>query len=153
MLAVPDIGRVYASATGDHQLAIVDAKTLKTIARAGPINYPDGIAYAVNVQRVFVSDEHGDVDAVIDAKSNALIAGIPLGGGAGNTVYDPGSEHILVAVHGKDEIAVIDPTTAKIIGRHKTTGAKEPHGVALDIADRLAFVAGEENHTRSSSST
>lgn len=147
VLAVPDIGRVYASATGDHQLAVVDAATLKTIARVGPIDYPDGIAYAPNAQRVFVSDEHGNTDAVIDAKSNTPVTNIPLGGGAGNTVYDPGSGHILVAVHGKDEIAAIDPEKAKIIGRYKTTGAKEPHGIALDSANRLAFVAGEDNHT------
>jgi DNA-binding beta-propeller fold protein YncE len=43
--AVPTLGQVYASATGDHQVAVVDMKTLKTIARVGPINYPDGIAY------------------------------------------------------------------------------------------------------------
>ncbi|SRR6266446_7416760 len=40
--AVPTLGRVYASATGDHQVAVVDMKTLKTVARVGPINYPDG---------------------------------------------------------------------------------------------------------------
>src|SRR6266705_6317793 len=37
--AVPELGRVYASATGEHQLAVVDMKTLKTIAKVGPINY------------------------------------------------------------------------------------------------------------------
>ena len=38
-------------------------------------------------------------DAVIDATTNTLITTIRLGGGAGNTVYDPGSGRILVAVH------------------------------------------------------
>jgi hypothetical protein len=37
-----------------------------------------------------VSDEHGDTDAVIDTKTNALLTSVPLGGGAGNTVYDSG---------------------------------------------------------------
>src|SRR5437764_3167866 len=36
--AVPELSRVYASATGEHQLAVVDMKTLKTIARVGLIN-------------------------------------------------------------------------------------------------------------------
>lgn len=121
-------------------------KTLKTIASVGPINYPDGIAYAPDAKRVFVSDEHGDADAVIDATTNTLVASIPLGGGAGNTVYDPGSKRILVAVHEKNELVAIDPTTAKIIGRYPLPGIKSPHGIALDAANRLAFVAGEENH-------
>jgi DNA-binding beta-propeller fold protein YncE len=92
--AVPELGRVYASVTGEHKVAAVDMKTLQTLPRVGPINYPDGIAYAPGPQRIFVSDEHGDVDAVIDTKTNSLVASIPLGGGAGNTAYDSGSGHI-----------------------------------------------------------
>src|ERR1700732_643604 len=47
--AVLALGRVYASATGEHKLAVVDMQTLKTIAKVGPIKYPDGIAYAPGV--------------------------------------------------------------------------------------------------------
>jgi DNA-binding beta-propeller fold protein YncE len=143
---VPELGRVYASATGEHIVAVVDVKTLKTIAKTGPINYPDGIAYAPGPRRVFVSDEHGDSDAVIDATTNSLVITIPLGGGAGNTVYDPGSNRILVAVHEKNELVAIDPATAKIIGRYPMTGIESPHGIALDVDARMAFVAGEENN-------
>src|SRR5215467_3921082 len=144
--AVPELGRVYASATGEHKIAVVDMQTLKTVAKAGPVNYPDGIAYAPVQKRVFVSDEHGDADAVVDATTNTLMTAIPLGGGAGNTVYDSESGHILVAVHEKNELVAIDPATAKIIGRYLVSGIKSPHGVALDVKTRLAFVAGEENH-------
>src|SRR5947209_2675106 len=112
--AVPELGRVYASVTGEHKVAAVDMKTLQTLASAGPINYPDGIAYAPGPQRVFASDEHGNVDAVIDTKTNSLVASIPLGGGAGNTVYDSGSGHILVAVHEKNEVVAIDPSTMRV---------------------------------------
>jgi len=144
--AVPELSRVYASATGEHQLAVVDMKTLKTIARVGPINYPDGIAYAPSAKRVFVSDEHGNAAAVIDTTTNKLITTIPLGGGAGNTVCDSGSGHILVAVHEKNELVAIDPATAKIIARYPLPGVESPHGIALDAANHLAFIAGEENH-------
>jgi outer membrane protein assembly factor BamB len=144
--AVPELGRVYASVTGEHKVAAVDAKTLQTLAKVGPIKYPDGIAYAPGPQRVFVSDEHGDVDAVIDTKTNSLMASIPLEGGAGNTVYDSGSGHILVAVHEKNEVVAIDPASLKIIGRYPMTGIESPHGIALDVSGRLAFVAGEDNY-------
>jgi DNA-binding beta-propeller fold protein YncE len=147
VIAVPEIGRVYASVTGDHKVAVVDMATLKTIATAGPINYPDGLAYSPAAKRVFVSDEHGGVDAVIDATTNKLTANIPLGGGAGNTVYDAGSGHILVAVHGVNELVSIDPAAMKMIGRYSLPGMENPHGIALDEANRLAFIAGEENHS------
>lgn len=147
VIAVPEIGRIYASVTADHEVAVVDMATLKTIATAGPVDYPDGLAYSPDSKRVFVSDEHGGVDAVIDATTNKLIAKIPLGGGAGNTVFDSGSGHILVAVHGVNELVSIDPAATKIIGRYKLPGIENPHGIALDQANRLAFIAGEENQS------
>jgi DNA-binding beta-propeller fold protein YncE len=147
VIAVPEIERVYASVTGEHQVAAVDMNTLKTVAMAGPVSYPDGLAYSPATKRVFVSDEHGGVDAVVDATSGRLVANIPLGGGAGNTVYDSGSGHILVAVHSVNELVAIDPAAMKIIGRYSLPGIKNPHGISLDTANRLAFIAGEENHS------
>jgi DNA-binding beta-propeller fold protein YncE len=144
--AVPELQRLFASVTGDHEVAAVDTQTMRTVARVGPINYPDGLAYAPGPKRVFVSDEHGNTDAVIDAQTNNLIKKIELGGGAGNTVYDPTAARILVAVHEKNEMAAIDPVKLEIIGRYPIPGLKEPHGIALDVEDRLAFVAGAGNH-------
>ena len=89
VIAVPAINRVFASVTGEHQMAAVDMNTLKTIAMAGPINYPDGLAYAPESRRVFVSDEHGGVDAVVDVQTNKLLTSIPLGGGAATPSMTP----------------------------------------------------------------
>lgn len=145
VIAVAATGRVYATITGRHHLAVVDAKTLKVLARVGDIVYPDGLAYATDVDRVFVSDEHGEADVVIDAKTNQQLSVIPLGGEAGNTVYDSGARRILVAVHGRNELVSIDPVTAKIVARTPLPGVKNPHGIALDVEGRMAFVAGEGN--------
>ena len=147
VIAVPEIERVFASATGDHEMKAVDMATLKILGAAGPIDYPDGLAYAPAVERVFVSDEHGGVDAVVDAKTSKLVKEIPLGGGAGNTIYDAGSGKILVAVHKTNELVAIDPEAMKIVGRYKLAGVENPHGIALDLRNRLAFIAGEENHS------
>lgn len=147
VLAVPEIDRVYASVTGEHQVAAIDRKTLKTVAMTGPVDYPDGLAYSPSTKRVFVSDEHGDADRVLDCASGKLVATIQLGGGAGNTVYDAGSGHILVAVHGANELDGIDPTSMRIIAHYPMPGIKNPHGIALDVRGRLGFVAGEGNHS------
>jgi DNA-binding beta-propeller fold protein YncE len=147
VLAVPSQHRVYASATGDHQVFALNAGTLQIVAHAGPVNYPDGLAFAPATQRLFVSDEHGGVDAVFDTHPFHLLRSIPLGGGAGNTVYDANSGHILVAVHHLDQLAVIDPSTLHILYRLPLPGIADPHGIALDPAAHLAFVAGEANHS------
>ena len=146
VIAVPELDRVYASATGDHEVAVVDRSSLKTVARVGYIKYPDGLAYAAKAGRVFVSDEHGDGDAVIDAKTNKLLKTIPLRGGAGNTVYDAAADRILVAVHGANELVAIDPEKLEITAHVELPGIEDPHGIALDEESRLAFVAGEGNN-------
>src|SRR5207244_1301851 len=70
VLAVPELHRVYASATGTNELAVVDDQTLQVVARAPAGDYPDGIAYAPKVNKIYVSDLHGKTDTVIDAKTN-----------------------------------------------------------------------------------
>jgi DNA-binding beta-propeller fold protein YncE len=44
-------------------------------------------------------------------------------------------------------LAVIDPATNQIVSRIPLPGIKNPHGIALDTGDRIAFIAGEENHS------
>jgi DNA-binding beta-propeller fold protein YncE len=145
--AVPELGRVYASVTGEKRVSVVDMKTLRLVGQAGPIVYPDGLVYAPGPKRIFVSDEHGNVDAVIDAQTSRLLKNIPLGGGAGNTVYDPGSRRILVVVHQTGELVEIDPDGMRIAARHPLPGIQKPHGVSVDAEHRLAFVAGQGNKT------
>lgn len=145
ILAVPELHRVYASATGTNELAIVDESTLQISARAPAGDYPDGIAYAPKVNKIYVSDLHGKTDTVVNANTNQRVTTIPLGGGAGNTQYDSVSDHIFVTVHRKNELAEIDPTKDQVIARHALPGCSEPHGLLIDSEHRLAFVACEEN--------
>lgn len=148
VLAVPAERRAYASATGDHAIVVVDDSTLHIVARVAGPRFPDGIAYAPEERRVFVSDESGRRDFVIDARTNTVVAQIELGGEAGNTQYDPGSHCVIVAVQTANLLAVIDPATATIVRRITLDQAvRYPHGVYIDSAHRLAFIAGQESGT------
>jgi DNA-binding beta-propeller fold protein YncE len=145
--AVPALGVIYASVPGKHSVAVIDARALSVKAWVGEIGFPDGIAYAPGVKKVYVSDESGGGELVIDGSMNRRVTTIPLGGEAGNTIYDPGSEHILVAVQTLNEVVEIDPRTDRVVARHKLTGAANPHGMALNSAGRLLFIANEGNAT------
>src|SRR4030095_12448983 len=68
VIAVPELHRIYASATGANELAVVDDNTLQIVARVPAGDYPDGVAYAPKVNKIYVSDLHGKTDTVIDAK-------------------------------------------------------------------------------------
>jgi DNA-binding beta-propeller fold protein YncE len=144
VLAVPELGRIFASATGARQVAIIDPASLSVVARIPAGDYPDGLAYAPDVGKLYVSDEHGKADIVVDVQSNQAVATIPLRGGAGNTQYDPASHQILVAVHS-GHLAVIDPVTDRLVDRYEVPGCGEPHGLAIESARRLAFVACQSN--------
>jgi DNA-binding beta-propeller fold protein YncE len=144
VIAVPSLGKVFASATGEHRVVVVDASSLKTLARLGPINYPDGLAYAPDAHRVFVSDESSaGRELVIDAVADTVIRRIDLGGEAGNTIWDPVTGRILVAVQTRAEIAAIDPAAPRIVARYPVTGAERPHGLVIDPVRKLLCAADE----------
>ena len=137
--AVPELHRVYVSVTGRHEVAVVDDRTLAVVAHVGDIRFPDGIAFAPAEQKVFVSDESGEADVVIEARSNTKAGRIALGGEAGNTHYDAVSHCIVVAVQTKNELAAIDPASERIVARYPIA-CDHPHGFLIDEPNRLAFV-------------
>ncbi len=144
---VPSHHQVYVSAAGTHEVAIIDDRTLKVTVRVGDIRFPDGIAYAPETDRVFVSDESGAADVVIDAATGAKRATIALGGEAGNTHYDSVSHCILVAVQTKNQMVAIDPVSEKIVERYDLAGSAHPHGFTIDQDARLLFMSSEDNAT------
>jgi DNA-binding beta-propeller fold protein YncE len=143
--AVPSHHQVYVSAAGAHEVAIIDDSTLKVIARVGGIKFPDGIAYARESDKVFVSDESGGTDVVIDPNTSAKRSTIDLGGEAGNTHYDSVSHCILVTVQTRNQLVAIDPLSERIVQRYDLPGSDHPHGFTLDEEGRLAFISCEGN--------
>jgi DNA-binding beta-propeller fold protein YncE len=144
VIAVPQLGRIFASATDAHQVMTIDARTGVVLARAPAGDYPDGLAYDPIERHVFVSDESGGAETVIDARGRR-IATISLGGEAGNVQYDAGSRHILADVQTRGEIAVIDPRSNRVVRRLGLTGCASPHGLLVDSSRRLGFVACDAN--------
>ena len=68
VIAVPELHRMYASATGRNELAVIDDNTLQIVARVPAGDYPDGIAYAPKANKIYVSDLHGKTDTSLMPK-------------------------------------------------------------------------------------
>jgi YVTN family beta-propeller protein len=145
VLAIPELGTVYASATGTNEVLAIDEATLKVTARAAGGIYPDGMAYAPEVHKLYVSDEHGGTDTVIDVRTNTRVATIPLGGEVGNTQYDPVSRHIFANVQTRGQLIEIEPGRDEVIARIDLPGAAGNHGLLIEPGQRLAFIACEDN--------
>ena len=144
VIAVPREHRAYASATDAHQVLTIDTRTGRILARAPAGEYPDGLAYDPLERHVFVSDETGGVETVIDAAGHK-VATIALGGEAGNVQYDSGTKRVLVDVQSRNDIAVIDPRTNRVVRRIALPGCDHDHGLSVDSDRRLAFIACDGN--------
>jgi DNA-binding beta-propeller fold protein YncE len=144
VIAVPQLHRVYASATDARQLFTIDSRTGRVLNRATAGAYPDGLVYDPAERHVFVSDESGGIEAVFNTSGERL-ATVRLGGEAGNVQYDPNSHKILADVQSRDQVAVIDPRSNRIVRRVSLPGCDHPHGLNVDAPRRLAFVACDGN--------
>lgn len=145
ILAVPELGKVFASVTGDNQVAVIDETSFQILARIEAGQYPDGLAYDADDGKIFVSDEFGGTDTVIDVQSNQWIDTIQMGGEVGNTQYDAGSHRIFSAVQSRNQLVAVDPKSDIIVQRVELPGCEHPHGLYIDTAARLAFIACEQN--------
>lgn len=147
VIVVPDKHRVYATATGNNELVAMDEDSGTVVFRAPTGTYPDGLAYDPVRHTVWTTNESAGTETVIDADTGAVRATVPLGGEVGNVVYDPRTDRMVVAVQGRNDLAVIDPVSFTVTERIPTPGCDHPHGQALDVADRVMFVGCEANAT------
>ncbi len=145
VIAVPELQRVFATATGKNEVAVIDENSLEIIANVGVGKYPDGLAYAPTQKRVFVSDEHGETVSVIDALNNKLLKKIEIGGEVGNTHYDSVSGMIYSADQSNNQLVAIDPQQMKITRRYDLPDCRGAHGFYIDEQTHYALITGEDN--------
>jgi DNA-binding beta-propeller fold protein YncE len=145
VLAVPELGRVFASATGVDELVAIDEASMRIVARTHAGHYPDGIAWAPREGKLYVSDEHGDAVSVIRAADMHTLGKVPLGGEVGNTQYDQGAGLIYSNEQTHNDLVGIDPKADRIVSRVHLAGCEGSHGLLIDAARRLAFIACEDN--------
>jgi DNA-binding beta-propeller fold protein YncE len=99
-----------------------------------------------DTRELFISDESGRTETVVDTRTNRRIATIPLGGEVGNSQYDPISHKVFVDVQTLDEIVAIDPRTNKLVARYPLPRTcRDDHSLLIDAPARLAFVACDDN--------
>lgn len=137
-------GTVYAAARGLGSVVVLDGSNGRRVATV-PAGDVDGLADDPVTRRVFVSDEGGSRDTVIDTTTNRAIGAVALAGEAGNTQYDAVSHHIFVGVQTRDELAEIDPATLKVIRHYALPGCSSSHSVVIDAGERAAYIGCQNN--------
>jgi DNA-binding beta-propeller fold protein YncE len=147
VLVVGSLNRVYATATGTNQVVAIDESTGKEIGRARTGEYPDGLAYDPRRNAIWTTNEAAGTETVVDAATLQPRGTVELGGEVGNVGYDSSTDRMLIAVQGRNDVAVVDPAAMSIDRRVPLPGCEHPHGLTVDPANAVVFVACDQNAT------
>jgi len=164
VLAVPALGKVYASipgsgvmasfqiglgmagfSKGDGEVAVVDMQTLTEIARAPAGVFPDGLTYDPRENKIFVSDELGSAVTVIDARTDKFVTRIETGGEVGNVRYDAASGNVYVPVQSCNELIEVDSVSSEVRARYELTGCDHPHGFIVAPNGGIGYASCDGN--------
>ena len=140
---VPDVGRGFISDGGSGSVQIFDLKTNASLGKVAAADDADGIIYDRASNRVLVmcGDAHQMVAFAPDVNPTGgkPAATLDLGGSPEFAVAD-GNGKVFVNIEDKDEVAVVDTKTMKVIARWPTGPGSRPTGMSMDRATRRLFV-------------
>src|SRR5262249_23238945 len=125
VIAVPALGRVYASATNAPEVVTVDADAGDLLARAAAGQYPDGLRPG-RAPRLRLGRERRRRDGPDGAGRG--IATIPLGGEAGNVHPCPSSATTVAASQAHTTAASTGSRRRRAIARPRA-GPTDPSGI------------------------
>ncbi len=137
--------KAFISCGRDSTVSVINLTTLKFITKVKVTGAnPDAILYDPFSDKVFVYNGRSSNATVIDAKTNAVVASIPLAGKPEFSVSD-GKGKVYVNIEDKSLISVIDSKSLKILNTWSLAPGEEPSGLALDnTTHRLFSVCGNE---------
>lgn len=149
VIAIPEKGAIYATATGVDQLFEIRSQNLTITRRFPSGHHPDGLAFDPQNNRVFISDETGHAVTSVGVGSHPSVLTLSLPGEVGNTRYNPKDHRIYSTVSGEKEdlVAVIDPHTMKLIRKIPVEKGCKPHGERISPDGKQLFILCQENAT------
>jgi YVTN family beta-propeller protein len=121
-------------------IAAVDTKTLqvKKIYQAGS----DPEQFDISSDgRLFVANEDSATTTVLDLKSGAIVARVPVGKEPEGVRVAPGGQFVLVTNESDNSISIVDAKTLKIV--KSVTVGKRPRDIAFMPDGKTAYVSGE----------
>ncbi len=131
--------KAFISCGRDSSVVIVNLSNLKFIAKVKVTGAnPDAILYDKFSGKVFVYNGRSANATVIDSKTNAVIATIPLAGKPEFSVTD-GKGNVYVNIEDKSLITVIDSRTLKVLNSWPLAPGEEPSGLAIDNENHRLF--------------
>ena len=138
--AMPVNGEVLVTDGGAGKAVFANGRTGAPVATVQAGKNPDAAAYDAHSGLILVMNHSGGDITLIDAKAHAAVGTVTVGGDLEAAVVD-GAGRAFVNVEDKNQIAVVDLASRKVVARYVLTGCDGPTGIAYDAADRMLIVA------------
>lgn len=131
--------KAFISCGKDSSVSIINLTTLKLIEKINVTGAnPDAILYDSFSHNVFVFNGRSSNATVLDAKTNHVVATIPLEGKPEFAVSD-GNGKVYVNIEDKSLITVINSKSLKTETSWSVSPGEEPSGLALDNINHRLF--------------
>jgi DNA-binding beta-propeller fold protein YncE len=129
--------RLFVCALGNNTVEVIDFRKGERAHSITGLGAPQGVAYAPEVNRLFVANDKGGICKIYDGKSFQAVGELNLEDDADNVRYDDAKKKIYVGF-GNGGIAVVNAPDGKQVGSLKL--AAHPEAFQLEKSGSRIFV-------------
>jgi|SRR6185436_14975499 len=132
--------RLFVAALGNDSVEVIDTSTNVHLKSLGGFHEPQGIVVVPDLNAIAVANGDSGTLQLVDAASLQTRSTINIGGDADNVRYDAVAKQVFVAFQGG--IAVVDPSSARVVQRIRINGHPESFQLESQGSRLLANVPG-----------
>src|SRR5437879_13032510 len=137
--------KIYTSNSGDNTIGVIDIAQRKVIKKLKTESKPDGSTYATPFHKLYVSDERGKAEAIVDVRTDTIVKTLHFDSETGMPQSDPVARLVYVNLQDTERFAVIAPGDDRVLAQYPVAGCRGSHGMALAPEQRRAFPVCEGN--------
>jgi YVTN family beta-propeller protein len=134
----PELNKGFITNGQSKSVTVFDLKTLAKLGEPATGTNPDAVCYEPKTQRIFTFNGGSNDATVIDAKTNEIVATLPLNGKPEFCVVD-GAGKIYNNLEDKSEVIEIDAAKPAVTRRVSLAPAEGPSGLAIDVKNKKLF--------------
>jgi DNA-binding beta-propeller fold protein YncE len=136
----PDSHLGFSSNGREDKISMIDLKTLKTTKKEAAGKNPDAILFVPQRAEIYAFNGRGQSVSVFEADDADAEATIELPGKPEFATTDPKANRVYVNLEDKNEVAVIDTATRKVVERWPIAPGAEASGMAIDLEHHRLFL-------------